>query len=309
MAQLLNRSPYGAAAFDPEKLATASSEDCKQLIFSQWGILEALSRKRFQDPNLADAALLAAQRGLEANDWRRVRAYRGQASFTAYLAQVTSRLLEDYARKVFGRKRPPAWIKRRGFLYERLYKLLCLDGASPAEAAGQLDQNATALAAEAIAEAIDAILSHILDCGGSALPRIADDVDVNTVLPEEPGLHQLNPEELYDKRQRDAFLEALRRGLGFHDAPAYDPDPELAERFFQALREALTLSADERLFLGMIYRDCVAVTTAGQMLGWSLNLAHSRLRSLLLRIRKSFETAAAQCGMRAVLAGLLAEKD
>jgi len=294
-------APVAPDEVRPEFLAACPAADCKNLVFAHWRLLEALARKRFKDSSLADQALLFVQAGLEAKDWRRVRAYQGKASFKTYLAQVAASLVSDYGRTLYKRQRPPVWIKVRGFLYERLFKLLCRERLAPENATRALAQGGADAAPggadpETVAAAIEEILRRLPECGQNSAPQFIEFKTIDELASKEPEAHQRTPEDAHAAPQRDAFLDALRRTLDLHEELLYAPAPELADRLFHALRADLVLSSEERAFLGLIYRDGLAVKAAARRLGAPEGQAHSTLKKLLAKIRAGIETATAQYG-------------
>jgi RNA polymerase sigma factor (sigma-70 family) len=309
----------GGDEVNPELLANCPAEFCKELVFAHWPLLQTLTRKRFKDENLVDQALLYVQRGLEDKDWRRVRAYQGRASFKTYLTQVASRLMLDFARTRFKRQHPPAWIIVRGFLYQRLFKLLCRERLSPNEATRTLVEecvHATEdgainlnLLPEDVKRAIEDILSNVPDCGKPTEPRFVTLENIDNLCQDADEAHQISPEEHRIATQRDAFLEALRRTLGMGGDFVYAPDPKLADRFANELRTVLSLTSEERVFLRLIYYDGKPVTTAARTLGLPEKKAHYRHKQLLTKIRDAIEAAATKFGGLDVLADLMVKKE
>ena len=102
--------------------------------FQHFHLLEYLAGRRFKTGILAEEARNYVLDALSGNDWEKLRKYRDTGSFKAYLAQLIVRLLEDFARRRFGRKRPPAHVVVRGALWVRLFQLMCIEGYSPSAA-------------------------------------------------------------------------------------------------------------------------------------------------------------------------------
>ncbi len=83
--------------------------------------------RRFGEGVLAEEAALAVIDGLRADNWYRLTAYNEKATFATFIRTLTVRLLEDFARKRFGRVRPPLWVKTFGGIWEKLFTALCLE--------------------------------------------------------------------------------------------------------------------------------------------------------------------------------------
>jgi len=248
------------------------------------GRFEAMAQRRFGDEALAGEAAGFVLDALAADDWRRVRAHRGEASLATYLVTVAARLLEDFARARFGRVRVPDWVRARGALWERVYRLLCLERQDP-EAVLTLagteapDGPDPAL----VGEALRGIRARYPNCGERgpgevplADPDAAADPDGTGPLAA-PG----TPEQDCLEAERAALLAELRTRF-----LASGPDPAgRGDRSLGAL-PPFDLAAEERLLLRLVFEDGLQVTQAGAMLGLSANQAHGRLRRLLGRIRQ-----------------------
>jgi hypothetical protein len=223
----------------------------------------------------------------------------GAGAPRAYFATVIGRLLEDFARHHFGRGgRIPTWVSRLGLLWERVYRLLCLERQPPAavveilraEAPGGRDEGL-------IREAIRVIRARVPGCGSPGLPLqvpavAADAAAAGHAAVEDPGLSPLADRVLIE---------------GAIDAdPADPPTNALADPLAEALRRsagALALSAEERLLLRLIYEEGVPVSQAGRMLGLGGNAVHGRLRRLLGRIRAVFDANGLGEHLRELLEG------
>lgn len=95
-----------------ERAPCASSltpDEAKAKVLDHWHQLDALARRRFpKDSNLAHEGLLYVLKHLEAEDWRRVRAWQGSGQFLPFLSTLAARLLMDFSRAKFGHIRKPA---------------------------------------------------------------------------------------------------------------------------------------------------------------------------------------------------------
>jgi hypothetical protein len=107
-------------------------EQAKAKVLEHWNYLDALSKRRFpKSENLAHERLLYVLENLEANEWKRVRAWQGLGHFLPFITTLASRLLTDFARTKFGYIRKPAWLaEKRDPLWDTAYRLLMLDQAA-----------------------------------------------------------------------------------------------------------------------------------------------------------------------------------
>jgi hypothetical protein len=138
-----------------EGFGLAGSTAWNDRVFVEKELLERLARRKFGDEILADKAFLYGLNALEANDWKRVREFQGRSSFRTYLARVAQHLLTDFARAEFGYKRPSKWVEAMGDLWEKVYRLLCLERRQPEEVMDRMRNPAAEKSRQdALAEAI-----------------------------------------------------------------------------------------------------------------------------------------------------------
>lgn len=280
--------------------------DCKERVLTYWRNLDRLARMRFADSNLADEGLLYVMEQLAAEDWKRVRAYGGRASFRQYVSCLAVRLLEDFSRKTFGRPRPPAWLKRLGPLWEIMYRRLCLERLPVVEAVEAVLHSGPGLRSrQAVEEVAYTILGRIADCG----------VKVGETRPLDEGPEPLpagaghgvpaSGESQLADRQRQAVLAILLHSLLPPDA-ADRQDPALSHDFCQRLAAALAMTRqpEETLLLRLVYQDGLQVSAAARLLGWTPGQAHGRLRTTLAALRRRLHEA----GLAQELQGLLEQE-
>lgn len=259
---------------------------------AHWDLINRMASRRFQQASLAEEAALFVMDGLARDDWHRLRAFTGKSSLATYIGALTLRLLEDFARSRFGRVKPPQWIRRLGGIWLTLFRLLCLERFSPAEAvaiAGDHQPGTSRIAEEAAYR----ILGEIPSCGDhqgeerefceeTTLPAAEEDCSLQE--------HQVEQEE---RRQLFTIL-----GRIFFDTVEETVAPRLLARVAAA---GITLTPQERLLLQLCYRDGVAVAEAGRMLGLNRFQVHGRLRRLLERLRQDLTKAGLDDELRLLL--------
>jgi len=265
----------------------------QQQAMAHWQTVNRLAARRFPQGVVAEEAALFVMDGLARDDWRRLRAFAGRSTLTTYIVALTLRLLEDFARKRFGRSKPPAWIRRLGGIWLTLFRLLCLERLALGEAAA-VAGNGLPGPTRAAEEAAYRILGEIPDCGARSGESVA--LDESTVLPEAEGDCSLQEEQLA-REERHRLFAVLGRLL-FDGDVAGEIDPLLLERM-AAL--APRLAPEERLLLKLCYRDGVAVAEAGRLLGWNRHQTHGRLRRLLARLRQDLAGAGLEEELRLLL--------
>ncbi len=268
--------------------------DWKERSLAHWEKIDAMAVRRFGRGPLAEEAALAVIDGLEAGDWQKVRAFQGLASFTSFIMTLTARLLEDFARKRFGRVRPPLWVQTFGGIWSKLFQALCLERLPVTEAVELVHQRQTGTEKGAIETAAYQLLARIPDCGSARGLEVAYEEEE---LPAESG-GEAGPARSVEARQRQELFQAIfQLVLGQEDK---EIDDALLDKFraFQ-----LILSPEERLLLKLCYQDGLGITEAGKMLGMTRFQAHGRMRRLLERLRAELS----RTGLAEVLRPLLAE--
>jgi RNA polymerase sigma factor (sigma-70 family) len=268
-------------------------DNVRERVLEHYRLLDRLAKRRFHDPNVADEALDYIFEALEAKDWAKVRAFRGQCLLSTFLCHIAVRLLEDFGRKMFGRKRPPDWIKCHGSLWEEVYRLLCV------ERMGRVDvvETLTILKNKArsrriVEEAVDVILSRVSDCGDRRGETVSMDFRDGAEWILKDSTHKcLSPEEFHMAHQRVSIIEALGHCLTSAEGTEESnlPGEEMIRRMVLAVSAHLKLTSEDRLLLRMVYRDGLSTSAAGRRLGLGTYQVHGRLRRMLERIRKAFQ--------------------
>ncbi len=250
--------------------------------------------RRFGRGPLAEEAALAVIDGLEADDWQRVRAFQGRASFSSFIMTLTARLLEDFARKRFGRVRPPLWVQTFGGIWPKLFQALCLERLPVTEAVEVVHQRQTLAEKNAIETAAYQLLARIPDCGMARGLEVAyEEEELPAEIRGEAG-----PASSAETRERRELFQAIFQ-LVLKQENGEVGDAVLDKyRAFQ-----ITLSPEERLLLKLCYQDGLGVAEAGKMLDLTRFQAHGRMRRLLERLKAELS----RTGLAEALRPLLAE--
>ena len=265
----------------------------QQQALEHWELINRLAGRRFPGSALAEEAALFVLNRLAADDWRRLRAFTGESTLATYIAALSFRLLEDFARARFGRSTPPLWVRRLGGIWLTLFRLLCLERFTPDEAVALVHQQQAGDPRQ-IERAAYQLLGEIPSCGehrgdapgGGAETdlRVGDEAD----CPEQ--------EQRLTEGEREQLFATLGRVV-FDEAVA-DSGSRLLARVVAANIE---LAPRERLLLKLCFRDGVAVTEAGRMLGWNRFQVHGRLRRLLERLRRELARVGLEEELRLLL--------
>ncbi len=242
--------------------------------------LMARARRRFGDSPDAEAAFNHALDAVSADDWARLRkGYRGTGSAEGFFAITFLNLLEDYAVRKYGRRRPPQWVQRLGPPWTRIYELLCLRRQAP-EAIVALLHGEDRHPPDQLRQAIREVRGRIPDCGirvgeeaaGEATPEPGDDAT---------PLSALEGSDL-------AHLLGTLAGLLGGTAPAVPARASLA-----ALGRALSLEARERLLLRLVYQENCTIPEAAR----HLDLNERTARRVHGRVMERLRSALAEHGI------------
>jgi len=245
---------------------------------AHWQSINSMAVRRFGDTTLAEEAALAVMEGLAENEWARLKAFNSKASFATFLRTVTARLLEDFARKRFGRVRPPLWVRTLGGLWEKLFAALCLERMRPDEAVEFLARRYPPALLQEIEEVAYQLLARIPDCGKLQGVEIAYEDD-------------LQPDRGGGTEWRDLEEDEKRKFFGYVCQAIFNFEGGNISSNFQKrfARLKIDLKPQQKLLLKLHFQEGINITKAGEMLGLTRFQAHGRMRRLLKRLKKEFE--------------------
>ncbi|WP_161629816.1 sigma-70 family RNA polymerase sigma factor [Desulfogranum japonicum] len=264
----------------------------QETAMAEWKMINRLAMRRFPSEALAEEAALFVINGLAEDNWRRLRAFSGKSSAKTYIAALTHRLLEDFARKRFGRIKPPAWVHRLGGIWTTLFKLLCLERYTPDEAVAIIKNRQPASSAT-LEHAAYTLLGEIPSCGEY---RGEPAELVEEANPEQDSGQASSQQLELERQERAQLLTILGRMCLSIESPAE------TEAFVEKISElSFDLAPEETLLLQLCYRDGLSVAEAGRMLGLNRYQVHGRLRRLLERIRNTIRDAGLEKELRQLL--------
>lgn len=251
-------SPKVSAQRPAPAQVALTPEEAKSKVLGHWQRLDALARRRFpRDENLAHEGLLYVMNQLEADDWRRVRAWQGLAEISSFLAMLCARLLTDFSRMRFGHPRPPAWLERmQDPLWNAAYRVLAVEHYRAQEAIEWLACRFPEREYWFIAEVVSTVRTR---CRIASKPL--ENVKLNHAemdLVDE----RLAPEQQLLIEDKE-IMETLEAYLQDESAAALSPRvSELLKR----LTEQLRLSDEDRLVLRLRFRDGLTVQAIARLL-------------------------------------------
>lgn len=242
-------------------------------------MINRMAARRFGEGVLAEEAALSVIDGLKADNWSRIRTYNQSATFATFVRTLTARLLEDFARKHFGRVRPPLWVKTFGGIWEKLFTALCLERLPVTEAVEIVLQRQRIAGKNEIEDAAYQLLARIPDCGKHQGLEVAyEEKDPSN---DEQRVASNFPVE--EQQKKELFGAIFQLVLG-------DNEFKVSETILQKIAQLeISLLPEEKLLLKLCYQDGLPVAKAGEMLGMNRFQVHGKKRRLMARLKKEFE--------------------
>lgn len=261
--------------------------DWKEKTLACWETIDRMAARRYGEGALAEEAALAVIEALQADDWHRVRTFNEQATFPTFIRSLIFRLLEDFARKRFGRVRPPLWVKTFGGIWEKLFTALCLERRPVEEAVEVVLQRQTVAEKNEIEDAAYQLLGRIPDCGRHQGLEVAYD--------DENYAQSVADCTLEERQKAELFMAIFRLVLG-------DEEFVVSDTLLQKISHLqIRLSAEERLLLKLCYQEGLGVAKAGEMLGMSRFQVHGKKRRLMARLKDELERTGLADDLRLLL--------
>jgi len=286
-------------------MTSENSEFYKKKTLDHYNLMDRLVRKRFTDGSTADEAFVYVMEHLEKDDWRRIREYRGNASFPTFLSKVVSNLISDFSDHKYGKFHIPVWIKNMGSMWEEAYKRLGRERMSKKDVEYSMTIGKEERDPEAVREAIEVILSKIPDCGGYKKIKLLT-TDPDNLINSEP-VHGESQNSSSLKIQTVLNYVSLQEELfpfltnADQTGKTESPKNNKLKLSVSSFREKLKLSAEDRIFLKMIYQDGYSVKSAGEKLNFSSSWVHKRHKQLLKRIAKALKKAGLEQELKNIL--------
>jgi RNA polymerase sigma factor (sigma-70 family) len=240
-------------SIDPEKILSSSA------ILER---IEAICKRHFSNENDQNESYVFIIDSLKADNYKRLRAYKGKSKLTTYLYTLINSLIIDFRRKRYGRRRIPAGVVRLGPWAETVYRLVCWQKFS-------FDDAFDFLQIEGLFEgAYEQFLAAIVPirqapCRENPAFQSLDGDGSKSLQHLNAG--GSNPLEfLVGKLDRLRRIKALK-----------------------IIRETTAeLSPEDQLLVRLVYGSEQPIKTAANIIGFSASSARRRLKSLLSRYRE-----------------------
>lgn len=238
---------------DPEKILS-SSEILERI--------EATCKRHFSSENDQNESYVFILDSLKADNFRRLRAFKGKSKLTTYLYSLINSLIIDFRRKRYGRRRIPAVVTRLGAWAEAVYRLVCWQKFSFDDAYDFLQVEG--LFEEPYEQYIEQV-APIRKAPCRENPAFQPLDEASTSLPENLDESTSNPLEiLIGKLDHQRRIEALK--------------------IIQTT--TATLSEEDQVLVRLVYGSEQSLKAAAKIIGVSASSARRRLKGVLNQYRE-----------------------
>ncbi|KAA1172811.1 sigma-70 family RNA polymerase sigma factor [Marinobacter salinexigens] len=235
--------------------------------------LERMAAKRFVQPGLKDEAVTAMIEALSEDDWQCFQSFTGKSQPSTFAYSIASRAMEDFARRRFGRPRPPAWLQELGHAWVKLWHMLCLERQWPETIKTRLAKD---FQEGLIEQVIRTIKQKIPRCGEPGFAECCTTELGLEQLPDDQGA-SLNASLRHAQRARAMAL--LSQLLGQSET-SEQMCPSNTEEALDDIDTLLSLSADDRLLLSLSYEDGLSSRKIAELLDISAATVQRRLQGI-----------------------------
>lgn len=251
--------------------------DWPAIVFSEQtqGRIRSLCERRFGHSADAEVASDYVLEHLSADDWQQCRKFTGKSRPETFLYTLCSNLVEEYARKKFGRIRPPAWLQQLGDTWLTLWKWICLERQPVPVAIERLaGRQDTLRDTQSLADMVKTIKAKLPWCGQQTGEISLEEYHQDT--PEEEDRHEDGLEPL--------LLLLHQLVLQQSETPAHSwQDPAT----LSTLRSAITLSDEQVLILRMAYVDGLKFSAIARSLNLPTHQPARLAQRALAQIREA----------------------
>lgn len=242
-----------ANIIDPEKILS-SSEILERI--------EATCKRHFSNENDQSESYLFILDSLKADDFKRLRAFKGKSKLTTYLYSLINSLIIDFRRKRYGRRRIPAAVAKLGAWAEAVYRLVCWQKFTYDDAYDFLQVEG--LFEEPYERYIEEI-GPIRKAPCRENPSFQSLDEVSTNAHEKMDEPTSNPLEILigklDHQRRVKTLKIIQATTA-------------------------TLSQEDQMLVRLVYGSELPVKAAAEIIGFSASSARRRLKGILNQYRE-----------------------
>lgn len=264
--------------------------------------LDNQALKRFGQAGLAEEASDYVLQQLADDNWNKCNTYTGKSKPETFLYILSNNLIEEFARKRFGRPRPPQWLKREGDLWVSVWKMVCLERQLVESVIDRLVHQGNRQQT-LIAAIIKTIKAKLPWCGSSnreipqsMICRYGNDEEETTA---EDTIETDTLEQQLDQNQLDENLLTISQLFSFLTCPSntnnYNQQENLQalainQAQLNLLQQAIQLTNEEQLLLNMVYQQGLKLKVVAQALNMPNYQPGRLLKGLLQRIEQALVT-------------------
>jgi len=225
--------------------------------------IEAVCRRHFSTENDRDECYIFVLDSLKADDFKRLRAFKGKSKLSTYLYSLINSLVIDFRRKKYGRRRIPAGVLKLGKWAEAVYRLVCWQKFSFDDAYDFLRVDGLYEGSyDLFMQEIEAIREA--PCRENPTFRSIDETGSNSI--RNMDVSDANPlEALIQRLDRERRITALR--------------------VIRATTEALPET--DQMLVRLVFGSEQPLSAAAKIIDLSVSAARKRLRTLLVKYKES----------------------
>jgi RNA polymerase sigma factor (sigma-70 family) len=229
--------------------------------------IEAACRRHFSAESDQDECYIFVLDSLKADNFKRLRAFKGKSKLTTYLFSLINSLVIDYRRKQYGRRRIPAAVAKLGTWAEAVYRLVCWQKFS-------------------IDDAYDFLQVEGLYPG--SYDRFVQEIEPIRHAPcrENPSFQSL------DTSGSDALQDPDPAGSNPLESLIRKLDRAKRVKALGIIRETSEkLPESDRVLVRLVFGSDQPLSAAAKIVDLSVSAARKRLRTLLLHYKKNLLAA------------------
>ena len=238
---------------DPEKILSSSDLLIK---------IETVCKRHFSAENDQNECYLYVIDSLKADNFKRLRAFKGKSKLNTYLYALINSLVIDFRRKKYGRRRIPAGVAKLGRWAEAVYRFVCWQRFTFDDAYDFLR--------------IDGLYS------GSYIEFIKEIESIKKApCRENPAFQSI------DETPESSFKNINAEGANPLEFLIQKLDREKRIQAIKVIRETtVAFSEDDQLLVRLVYGSDQSVAAAARVIGLTASTAGKRLKSLLTKYRE-----------------------
>ena len=229
--------------------------------------IDAICKRHFSAENDCDECYVFVLDGLNADNFRRLRAFKGKSKLSTYLYALVNSLVIDFRRKRYGRRRIPASVRKLGGWAEAAYRMICWQKYSLDDAFDFLQVDGLYTGSYQQFRQ-DAAPIQEAPCRRDPSFKSVDNSPASPLRDvEDPGSNPL--EKLLDKIDRQRRTEAVER-----------------------IRETTKgFSETDQLLVRLVFGSDHPVRTAAKIINLSTSAARRRLKGILIKYKENLLAA------------------